>query len=224
MFERDVLELLNKLFEKHDYVIMAGGSGLYINAVCNGFDELPETDMVLRNQLQEEFAMKGMEYLQSRLKQLDPIYYNEVDLSNPQRIIKALEVCISSGLPYSSFRKGLKIQRDFHIIKIGLQLPREELYNRINKRVEKMMNDGLLEEATTLFHHRERNALQTVGYQELFDHLDGKISLSEATKKIKQNTRRFAKRQMTWFRREKEIEWFETGNVDEILEHLHWRL
>jgi tRNA dimethylallyltransferase len=217
-FENESIGLLSHLFLEKNVVIMVGGSGLYIDAVCKGFDELPESDESAREMIGELLEKEGIEALQNKLKELDPEYYNQVDLSNPQRLSRALEVCISSGIPYSKLREGKVKERDFNIIKIGLNTSREQLYQRINLRVDQMMKYGLLEEVKSLLKYRSANALQTVGYKELFEHLDGKTDLQTATEQIKQNTRRFAKRQLTWLRRDPEIKWFEPDDKDKILE------
>jgi len=206
-FEKQVLELLDKLFKTHDQVIMAGGSGLFIQAVTQGFDELPVADPTTRSRLNQELTEKGIQYLQEKLKTADPVYYSQVDLNNPQRLIRALEVFETTGKPFSSYRKASTNKRTFEVIKIGLNLPREVLYERINQRVDIMVNLGLIEEVQSLLPYRHLNALNTVGYSELFDYFDGKTDLDTAINLIKQNTRRFAKRQLTWFRKDKEIKW-----------------
>lgn len=218
-FERQGLELLNRLFKTHDHVIIVGGSGLYIKAICEGFDELPPSSPGTRQKLNAAFEEKGITYLQKLLKQVDPNYYNEVDLNNPHRLIRALEVFESTGMPFSSFRKSQPELRPFNCIKIGIDLPREALYDRINQRVDNMVNEGLIDEVRSLIPYRELNPLNTVGYSELFDYFDGKTYLETAIALIKQNTRRFAKRQMTWFRKDKTIHWFapETTAIDTIL-------
>ena len=207
-FEKDVLTLLDKLFQVNKYAILVGGSGLYIDAVCNGFDKVPSSFPELRKQLQDLYEAEGIEPLQQKLKELDPAYYTKIDLSNPQRLMRALEVCMGTGKPYSLLREGKKNTRDFRIIKIGLELPRDVLYKRIDARVDEMMKAGLLEEAKNLISKKELNALQTVGYKELFDFFESTTTLEEAVDLIKRNSRRYAKRQMTWFRRDKEIQWF----------------
>lgn len=217
-FENDVLSLLDKLFKKKNYVVLVGGSGLYIDAVCNGFDAVPSAFADVRKELQQLFKEGGIEALQNKLKGLDPEFYKEVDVSNPQRLMRALEVSIGSGKPYSSFRKGQKNKRPFEIIKIGTELPREQLYKQINSRVDEMMENGLYEEAKSLISKKELNALQTVGYKELFDHFENKISLVRAVELIKQNTRRYAKRQLTWFRRDEEIKWFHPHDIEKIIQ------
>ncbi len=208
MFERDALERLEILFKTHDMVVCCGGTGLYIKAICDGLDDLPEADEVIRKQLIERLEEEGLESLQNQLNQLDPIHFEKMDTQNPQRVIRALEVCLLTGKPFSSFHQGEKQKRPFKIIKIGMELPREEINERINKRVDSMLESGWLEEAKAVFEKRHLNALNTVGYKELFAHLSGKMTLVEATEKIKINTRRFAKRQMTWFKKDGEIRWF----------------
>jgi tRNA dimethylallyltransferase len=207
-FETDALNLLEQLFMNHQVVIMTGGSGLYINAVCHGIDDLPDPDNSLREELKSVFASEGIEPLRSRLRILDPQYYNKVDLANPKRLLRALEVCIITGMPYSGFRKMKPKIRDFEIIRIGLTRGKVELNRRINDRVDRMMEEGLLEEVKSLIPFRHLNALNTVGYKELFEFFDGIISLDSAVENIKTHSRRYAKRQMTWFRRDRAINWF----------------
>jgi tRNA dimethylallyltransferase len=215
-FEKQGLALLNELFKTHDKVILAGGSGLYIKAICEGFDDLPVADPAVREKLNLELEEKGIATLQEKLKQVDPDYYTKVDLNNPQRIIRALEVFETSGKPISSYRNATINKRPFNIIKLALDMPRQKLYERINLRVDHMVNQGLIDEVRSLIPYRELNALNTVGYSELFAHFDGKISLNEALLLIKQNTRRFAKRQLTWFRKDKDFIWFDAGAPDAI--------
>jgi tRNA dimethylallyltransferase len=213
-FEKQGLALLDELFKTHDHVILAGGSGLYIKAICEGFDDLPTADPSVREKLNQELEEKGIESLQQKLKLADPVYYEEVDLGNPQRIIRALEVFESSGKPISSYRQATVNKRPFNIIKLALNLPREVLYNRINERVNVMVQQGLLAEVSELLPYRHLNALNTVGYTELFDYFDGKTSLDKAIEMIKQNTRRFAKRQLTWFRKDGLLHWFQANDPD----------
>ncbi|MEN0055326.1 MAG: tRNA (adenosine(37)-N6)-dimethylallyltransferase MiaA [Mucilaginibacter sp.] len=215
-FEKQGLALLDELFEVHNHIILAGGSGLYIKAICEGFDDVPKADPVIRENLNHELEEKGITYLQQKLKLADPVYYDEVDLDNPQRIIRALEVFESTGKPISSYRQATVNKRPFHIVKLALNLPREVLYNRINQRVDIMMQHGLLAEVQGLLPYRQLNALQTVGFTELFDYIDGQITLEKAIEMIKQNTRRFAKRQLTWFRRDAEFHWFQASDADVI--------
>jgi len=207
-FERDAITLLKELFKQHNVVIMVGGSGLYADTVVYGLDDFPEVSPEIRNELNELYQKQGITYLQTRLKDLDPIQYTQMDVQNPQRMMRALEVCIASGKPYSSFLNKKETLRDFTNITIGLTAEREVVYNRINERVELMLENGLLIEAQTLFPHKKLNALQTVGYRELFNFFEGKTSLDFAIEEIKKNTRRFAKRQYTWFHKNKDINWF----------------
>ena len=213
-FERDAITLLKELFKQHNVVIMVGGSGLYADTVVYGLDDFPEVSPEIRNELNELYQKQGITYLQTRLKDLDPIQYTQIDVQNPQRMMRALEVCIASGKPYSSFLNKKETLRDFTNITIGLTAEREVVYNRINERVELMLENGLLIEAQTLFPHKKLNALQTVGYRELFNFFEGKTSLDFAIEEIKKNTRRFAKRQYTWFH--KDINWFEINQLDKL--------
>ena len=214
MFERDALERLDNLFQIHDKVVCCGGTGLYIKALCDGLDDLPEADEEIRKQLIERLEEEGLESLQNQLSQLDPIHFAKMDAQNPQRVVRALEVCLSTGKPFSSFHDQKRRERPFKIIKIGLELPREELNNRINHRVDFMIESGWLAEAKAVFDKRHLNALNTVGYKELFAHLSSELSLDEAIEKIKINTRRFAKRQMTWFKKDEEVRWFSPEDPD----------
>jgi len=215
-YEVQALELLNRLFDEHHYVLLVGGSGLFIKAVCEGFDEFPDTEPGIREQLNSEFEEKGIVNLQEKLKIADPVYYTQVDINNPQRLIRALEVFIGTGKPYSSFRKSNATKRPFRVVKLGLTLPREKLYQRINHRVDEMVKTGLIEEVRSLLPYRHLNALNTVGYSELFDYFDGKTDFDTAIGLIKQNTRRFAKRQLTWFGKDKEINWVQADNKNLI--------
>lgn len=217
-FEREGLAKLEELFHEKDVAIMVGGSGLYVKAICEGFDDFPEIDSSVRETLNRRIEMEGIEPLQEQLKQLDPTHYNKVDIHNTQRVIRALEVCIGTGKPYSSFTTNKVNKRPFNIIKIGINLEREKLYERINLRVDLMMQAGLLEEAKSLYPFKEINALQTVGYKELFDFFEDKTSLKEATELIKQNTRRYAKRQLTWFKRDETMVWFDPSDLSLILD------
>lgn len=219
-FEKQGIAILKQIFEQHDIAIMAGGSGLYVNAIINGFDDLPAAPPEIREKLNRLMVTEGIEVLQQKLLTADPIYYQLVDLNNPQRLIRALEVCESTGKPYSSFRKGSQIKRDFNIIKIGLDLPREELYDRINQRVDLMIANGLIDEVKALTQYRSLNALNTVGYSEIFDYLDGKTDLNVAIASVKQNTRRFAKRQLTWFRKDKGIQWFNPTDALAMIDYI----
>jgi len=220
MFEKDALTALKEIFDKHPVAIMVGGSGLYIDAICYGIDELPAVDQEVREKLQQKFKDEGIESLRFDLKRMDPDYYHSVDLHNHKRILKALEICMISGKPYSSFLRKKKINRFFNIIKIGLDLPREELYERINTRVDQMISQGLLDEARSLYENKYLNAMKTVGYRELFQHLEGEISLDRAVELIKRNTRHYARRQLTWFRRYKDLKWFHPDQEEEIKSYI----
>ena len=219
-YENEAIALLEKLFQTNEKIILIGGSGLYIDAICKGFDELPEADTETRNKINSLLKSEGIEGLQKLLKELDIDYYYKVDLQNPQRLSRALEVCLTSGTSYSTLRKGKIKKRNFNITKIGLNTSRDVLYDRINKRVDEMMNNGLLNEVKSLQPYKHLNALQTVGYKELFDFLEDKTDLKSAIELIKQNTRKFAKRQLTWFHRDKEIKWFEPEQVADILKFI----
>ena len=219
-FEVQALKLIGELFVKKDVLIMVGGSGLYIDAVCKGLDEMPETDLNIRVQLNQLLASEGLGPIRKQLSELDPEYYQQVDQSNPQRMIRGLEFFLSTHLKLSSFFTNSKKQRPFKILKIGLNLDRALLYGRINQRVDQMMEKGLLDEVERLQQYRHCNALNTVGYSELFDHLDRKVTLIEAVDKIKQNTRRFAKRQLTWFRKDDSTAWFEPGQTDAVISYI----
>ncbi len=217
MFEADVLDKLKSLFAIHPLVLMTGGSMLYIDVVCKGIDDLPDVDSELRATLMERMKMEGIERMRAELKLLDPVYYHEVDLQNPVRIIHALEICYLTGKPFSSQRTRTAKQRNFDIIKIGLNRDRTELYDRINSRVDEMMTTGLEKEARSLYPYRELNTLNTVGYRELFDYFDGNCSLGEAIEKIKANSRKYARKQLTWFRKDPDIHWFHPDQEAEIL-------
>ena len=223
-FERDGLNFLDDYFQTNDVCIMVGGSGLYEKAITTGFDIFPEIDPIFREQLNQELETDGIEKLQIELKQVDPIYYEEVDIYNKQRVIRALEIFRGSGQPFSKFRNQDLNKRPFNIIKIGLELPRQEMYDRINQRVDIMMNEGLLDEAKSLYPLKELNALQTVGYRELFDFFEDKIDLNFATEEIKKNTRRFAKRQMTWFKKDQDVNWFSPLEKDQIINFINSKI
>ena len=216
-YEVEALALLDRLFTEHKYVVAVGGSGLYIQALCSGMDALPEADEQLRNSLKARLESEGLELLFAELQRLDPAYAEAVDRYNPARVMRALEVCISSGKPYSEQRSGTTSERPFHIIKIATDMPRDILYDRINRRVDIMVEDGLIAEAESMYPKRHLNALQTVGYRELFDYFDGKCSLEEAIELVKRNSRRYAKRQMTWFRRDSEFRWFAPSDLSDII-------
>lgn len=208
-FADDALKLLEELFEKYDDVVMCGGTGLYIQGVIDGFDDLPKADEAVRAEIDKGFEEGGIEWLQSELKRLDPVHFESSDITNKQRLMRAIEVCMVSGKAYSELRTGAKAERPFQTKKIGLTMPREQLNERINKRVDLMMEMGLLDEVNAVHHLKHTNALQTLGYRELFDFLEEKCTLEEALEKMKTNTRRFAKRQMTWFKRDERVEWKE---------------
>ena len=220
LFEQQVLEILEKEFQQHDIALLTGGSMMYIDAVCDGIDDIPTVDDETRNMLKRRLADEGLEALVEELKVLDPEYYNIVDKQNPRRVVHGLEICLMTGKTYTSFRKKEKKQRPFHIVKIGVNRPREELYLRINQRVDQMMADGLLEEVRSVYDQRNSNALNTVGYKELFDYIDGRWSLEEAVERIKGNTRRYARKQLTWFKRDEEIRWFHPEQQQDILNYI----
>lgn len=217
-FEKDALRKINELFNKYDQLIMVGGSGLYEKAVNEGLDDFPDIDSKVREDLMVEIQEKGLSYLQEELKKNDPEYYSQVDYNNPQRVMRALEIFRGTGKPYSSFRKNLVEKRNFTSVKIGLTASRDLIYDRINKRVDLMMEKGLLEEVISLQSYRHKNALQTVGYKELFDYLDGNSSLEFAVSEIKKNSRRYAKRQLTWYRRDESVNWFDYQSTQEIVD------
>lgn len=219
-FELDVMQLLEELFLKHDYVVLSGGSMMYIDAVCNGIDDIPTVDAETRKMMLERYEKEGLEPLVRELRILDPEYYRIVDLKNPKRVIHALEICYMTGKPYSSFRTNKKKERPFRIIKIGLKRDREILYERINNRVTKMLEDGLEDEVKALLPYRGSNALNTVGYKEMFAYLDGKMTYDEAADKIRQNSRIYSRKQMTWFKRDEQIQWFEPEKVQDIISHI----
>ncbi|RKD13195.1 tRNA (adenosine(37)-N6)-dimethylallyltransferase MiaA [Pelobium manganitolerans] len=224
-FEAQALVTLQHIFEKNKVAIMVGGSGLYVNAVLYGFDELPKAPAQVREGLNARLAEEGLPALQQDLQKLDPAYYAEVDLNNPQRVIRALEVCISTGKPFSSFRRQKqRRERDFEYILIGLNADREWLYQRINERVDLMMQDGLVEEVKSLQTFQHSNALKTVGYSEIFRYLNGEWTLAQAVDKLKQNTRNFAKRQITWFKKNEGIRWFNPQQFDEVVTFIESKL
>jgi tRNA dimethylallyltransferase len=223
-FEIEVLNILKQLFEKMEVAVMVGGSMMYIDAVCKGIDDLPEVDPEIRNSLIERMDKEGIESLRMDLRYLDPAYYSEADLHNPKRILHALEICLMTGKPYSSFRTRKIKERDFEIIKIGLNMDRALLYERIDQRVEQMFGEGLEKEARDLYPFRHLNSLNTVGYKELFDFFDGKTSLIEAKEKIKANSHKYARKQLTWFSGDSSINWFSPGMEKEILEFLYEHL
>ena len=220
LFEQQTMEILEREFAKSDYALMAGGSMMYIDAVCNGIDDIPTVDDVTRETLKSRLANEGLETLVEELRHLDPEYYEIVDKQNPRRVVHGLEICLMTGKTYTSFRKREKKQRPFRIIKIGLNRDREELYNRINLRVDQMMDEGLLDEARNLYPMRHMNALNTVGYKEMFAYLDGKWTLEEAVERIKGNTRRYARKQLTWYKKDEQIRWFHPNEKDNIISYI----
>jgi tRNA dimethylallyltransferase len=219
-FGRDALTLIYNLFEKYDTLILCGGSGLYIKAVCEGFDDIPEIPPGVREELMQQYEQFGVGWLQHRMTQLDPEHFKEIDQKNPHRMIRALEVKMATGSSITSFRKKNKLEHPFSIIKIGLELPREDLYKRIDERMDKMIEAGLFEEATALYPQKQRQALQTVGYQEIFEFIDGHYDREEAIRLLKRNSRRYAKRQLTWFNRDLELQWFSPQDRDSMITHI----
>ena len=220
-YEQDVLDLLKKLFVNHDTVVLTGGSGLFIDAVCKGLDSIPDISEDVRNKVDELYKKGGLIALQNEVERLDPEYYNVVDKYNPRRLQRAVEVCYQTGLTYTSFRKNTVKQRDFKIIKVALLWERNELISRINLRVENMVKEGLLEEAKSMCSKRHLNSLNTVGYKELFEYFDGKVSLNEAIENIKINTRQYAKRQMTWLRKNNDYKWFTVDEQEDMLKYIN---
>jgi tRNA dimethylallyltransferase len=222
-YEKEALELIDEKFKTHKTLCLTGGSGLYQKAVIEGLDHFPEVDENIRKELNNIYKTEGLEPLQSQLKKLDPVYFESVDINNPHRLIRALEICLGTSKPYSSFINTEKSNdRNFTSLKIGLTADREIIYNRIEKRVDEMIESGLIEEAKSLYPNKNLNALQTVGYQELFDFFDDKISLEKAIEEIKKNTRRYAKRQLTWYRKQDDIKWFNFQvDTKEIINHIH---
>jgi tRNA dimethylallyltransferase len=219
-FEEDVLCLLDQLFAASPMALLAGGSMMYIDAVCNGIDDIPTIDEHTRSNMKRRLAEEGLPALVDELKQLDPDHWAIVDKHNPRRVVHALEICHMTGKTYTSFRKSQKKERPFNIVKIGLNRPREELYERINRRVDQMMADGLLEEARSVYPKRHLNALNTVGYKELFNYIDGIWTLDEAVERIKGNTRRYCRKQLTWLKRDADIRWFHPDNIEEIIKYI----
>lgn len=220
-YEVDVMQLLDALFRQNDVVMLVGGSMMYIDAVCNGIDDMPNIDNETREFWRQQYAENGLGYIQNELKRLDPKHYGEVDLQNYKRVLHALEICSITGKPFSDIRTGIRKERPFNIVKIGLNRPRSELYERINNRVDEMMAEGLLEEARQFYEFRHLNTLNTVGYKELYEYLDGNWSLDFAVNMIRQDSRRYAKRQMTWFNRDKEIHWFHPDMDNAILDYIN---
>jgi tRNA dimethylallyltransferase len=220
LFEQQVLQLLDQLFQTSDYALLTGGSMMYIDAVCDGIDDIPTIDEETRRLMKQRLADEGLEALCEELRRLDPEYYEIVDRQNPRRVVHALEICTMTGKTYTSFRRRERRQRPFGIVKIALNRPREELYERINRRVDQMMSDGLLDEARALYPKKELNALNTVGYKELFDYLDGRWPLEEAVERIKGNTRRYARKQLTWYKKDKQIRWFHPDDKQSIIDYI----
>ena len=220
LYEQQVLMLLEQLFKTNDYALLSGGSMMYVDAVCDGIDDIPTVDDQTRETMKKRLAEEGLEALCEELHRLDPEYYKEVDRQNPRRVVHALEICQMTGKTYTSFRKRNKKERPFQIIKIGLTRPREELYERINARVDKMMEEGLLEEARSFYDKRNLNALNTVGYKELFDYFGGRWPLHEAVERIKGNTRRYARKQLTWYKKDENIRWFHPDDIQVIIDYI----
>jgi tRNA dimethylallyltransferase len=216
-FERIALPVINTIFETQDYAILCGGSGLFIDAITRGFDDMPKIKSEVREALRETFRVEGIASLQIKLQELDPNYYSTMDSDNPQRLIRALEVCLSSDKKYSELRKGQKDNRPFEVIKFVIDRPREELYKRINARVDDMFASGLINEVKSVIQHRNLTSLKTVGYTEVFEYLDGTITLEKSIELIKRNSRRYAKRQLTWFRRDPSYHWMARNQTQEIL-------
>lgn len=216
IYEQEVIALLDNLFQESDYALLSGGSMMYIDAVCNGIDDIPTVDDKTRETMKARLEVEGLEALCEELKLLDPEHYKIVDRQNPRRVVHALEICHMTGQTYTSFRKAERKQRPFRIVKIGLNRDREELYTRINCRVDQMIAEGLLEEAKGLYHLRHLNALNTVGYKEMFNYLDGTWTLEEAIERMKGNTRRYARKQLTWFKKDPEVKWMSPTDIKEI--------
>lgn len=219
-YESDVMELLDALFKNHDTILLTGGSMMYIDAICKGIDDIPTVDSETRRMMMEKYENEGLERLCSELKLLDPKYYSIVDLKNPKRVIHALEICYMTGKTYTSFRTGNKKQRPFNILKIGLSRDRDELYERINRRVDIMISEGLIDEVKSVYKYKELNSLNTVGYKEIIQYIDGNWTLDYAIDKIKQNSRIYSRKQMTWFKRDNEINWFNPDNEEDIMEFI----
>lgn len=220
-YEAEVMTKLEELFQKHEVVVLTGGSMMYVDAICKGIDDIPTVDAETRELILQRYEKEGLEQLCAELKILDPAYYQIVDLKNPKRVIHALEICYMTGKTYTSFRTRNTKERPFRIIKIGLNRNREELYDRINRRVDKMMKEGLLTEAKSVFEYKNQNSLNTVGYKEMFMYLDGEWTLDFAIEKIKQNSRIYSRKQMTWFKRDADITWFHPDQKEEIINHIN---
>ncbi len=221
-FEQDALQKADELFQNYDIVILAGGSGLYVDAVCNGIDEIPDIEPDLRKRINSQYEKEGIESLRQTLKFLDPEYYKIVDLSNPARLKRAIEICFQTGKTYSELRKENKKTRPFKIIKIALNREREALYERINQRVDQMISDGLEQEVKSLSQWKDCTALKTVGYREFFDYFDGLCTYTEAIEKIKQNTRKYAKKQISWIKRDSEYQWFSPNEINEMIQYIEF--
>lgn len=219
-FEKDGLAKIDSLFQRHDLLLMVGGSGLFVNAVIEGMDDLPRPKEGLRELLNQTYKEKGINFIRERLSKIDPVYYKAVDISNPQRMIRAIEVFETTGIPFSIWRKNNKKERNFRTLSIGLNIERNLLYDQINQRVDDMINNGLLKEVETLLPFKEYSPLKTVGYTELFDYIDGKYTLEEAVAKIKQNTRKYAKRQLTWFRKNQNTVWFNPNEIPAVINYI----
>ncbi|HEX7414650.1 MAG TPA: tRNA (adenosine(37)-N6)-dimethylallyltransferase MiaA [Bacteroidia bacterium] len=215
-YERDVINKLDELFTQHNLVIMCGGTGLYIDAVCKGFDAGLQSNEAIKKEITESYKQKGLTWLQNEVKKLDMVFYHQADINNPQRLMRALEVCLATGKPFSSFRKSVAVKRNFNVIKIFLNQERESLYTKINQRVDEMMTKGFLKEAGSLYPHKQVNALNTLGYKELFDFIENKTSLEKATELIKQHTRNYAKRQITWFKHDDDCTTFHPNEIEKI--------
>jgi tRNA dimethylallyltransferase len=218
VFEKYALEKVHEIFKSHDVAVMVGGTGLYIKAFCEGLHEIPATDAAIRKKIFLSYEQRGLTWLQQEIKEKDPEFYQRGEIKNPQRLMRALEVVESTGRSILSFRKGEPVKRNFTIVKIGLELPKEELHRNINARVDAMIKNGLLHEVNQLSSFKDLNALQTVGYSELFEYLDKRISLEDAIEQIKKNTKQYAKRQLTWFRKDKEVTWFSPADIKKILD------
>lgn len=219
-YEEEVMKLLEEEFPHHPTMLLSGGSMMYIDAVCNGIDDIPTVDRETRAMILEKYEKEGVDSLAAELRLLDPEYYNEADIKNPKRVMHALEICYMTGRPYSSFRRKEKKERPFNIIKVGLRREREELYDRINRRVDAMVEQGLVEEVKSFIHLKEHNSLNTVGYKEIFKYLDNEWSLPFAIEKIKQNTRIYSRKQITWYRKDMDIEWFHPNDIEKIIQHI----
>lgn len=219
-YEEEVMKLLEEEFPHHPTMLLSGGSMMYIDAVCNGIDDIPTVDSETRAMILEKYEKEGVDSLAAELRLLDPEYYNEADIKNPKRVMHALEICYMTGKPYSSFRRKEKKERPFNIIKVGLRREREELYDRINRRVDAMVEQGLVEEVKSFIHLKENNSLNTVGYKEIFKYLDNEWSLPFAIEKIKQNTRIYSRKQTTWYRKDMDIEWFHPNDIEKIIQHI----